>query len=73
MFRKTIAAIAVLGLLAATPYVFGAFNADGASEPCACCGEGCTCTDCACDELNCACSDGGECCCTDCDATCCED
>ena len=73
MFRKALIGFAVLALLVATPYVFGAFDRTEASAPCACCGEACTCVDCVCDANGCACSDGGACACTGCAAACCSE
>ena len=72
MFRKSLAWIAILGLLFATPYLFAALNGAANEAPCSCCGDACTCVNCVCDASGCACGDGGECFCTGCAASCCD-
>ena len=45
MLIKSLAGLALLGAVVATPFALATFNSAGAAA-CVCCGENCTCTDC---------------------------
>ena len=72
MFIKSLAGLALLSAVVATPFALATFNGSSATA-CMCCGDDCTCKDCACDANQCSCKEGGACkCSSGCSSPCCD-